>query len=47
MGKAGWPMPLRRDWVKNPGRPTNELQARTNEDKGEDGQEWVMGKYGL
>ena len=42
----GWPMPPRGDRIGQTSHPINELQARTNEDKGKDGQGWIMGKDG-
>ena len=46
VGLPGWPMLLRGNWVRNPRCPIHELWARTNEDKGKDGQGWVKGKDG-
>ena len=45
-GLPGWPMLLMGDQVRNYGCPIHELWARTNKDKGKDGQGWVTGKDG-
>ena len=39
-------MPPRGDLVRKPGRPTNELQARTNEDKGRTGKDRLRKRTG-